>query len=72
MRTPLLRGRSQSGEPRTSCVCFPVSIIYILIHTSDRSNLAKVTNLTLSVVPKFSLFLCINKCLACDITAWRT
>ncbi|KAM2549116.1 hypothetical protein TB1_013515 [Malus domestica] len=35
--------------------------IYILIHTSDRSNLAKFTNLTLSVVPKSSLILCINK-----------
>ncbi|KAM2296181.1 hypothetical protein ACFX1S_035877 [Malus domestica] len=34
--------------------------IYILIHTSDRSNPAKVTNLTLSVVPKYSLILCIN------------
>ena len=34
--------------------------IYILIHTSDRSNLAKVTNLTFSVVPKSSLILCIN------------
>ena len=34
--------------------------IYIHIHTSDRSNLAKVTNLTLSVVPKSSLILCIN------------
>ncbi|KAM2256142.1 hypothetical protein ACFXTI_046526 [Malus domestica] len=36
------------------------SSIYILIHTSDRSNLAKVTNLTFSVVPKSSLILCIN------------
>ncbi|KAM1778454.1 hypothetical protein ACFX12_039948 [Malus domestica] len=35
--------------------------MYILIHTSDRSNLAKVTNLILSVVPKSSLILCINK-----------
>ncbi|KAM1829744.1 hypothetical protein ACFX14_022516 [Malus domestica] len=34
--------------------------ICILIHTSDRSNLAKVTNLTLSVVPKSSLIVCIN------------
>ncbi|KAM1241010.1 hypothetical protein ACFX2J_046258 [Malus domestica] len=36
------------------------SSIYILIHISDRSNLAKVTNLTFSVVPKSSLILCIN------------
>ncbi|KAM2526426.1 hypothetical protein TB1_023820 [Malus domestica] len=34
--------------------------IYIFIHTSDQSNLTKVTNLTLSVVPKSSLILCIN------------
>ena len=34
--------------------------ICILIHTSDRSNLAKDTNLTLSVVPKSSPILCIN------------
>ncbi|KAM2512162.1 hypothetical protein PS1_036470 [Malus domestica] len=34
--------------------------IYILIHTSDRSNLVNVTNLTFSVVPKSSLILCIN------------
>ncbi|KAM2576895.1 hypothetical protein TB2_002621 [Malus domestica] len=34
--------------------------IYILTHTIDRSNLAKVTNLTLFVVPKSLLILCIN------------
>ncbi|KAM2557452.1 hypothetical protein FF1_014907 [Malus domestica] len=34
--------------------------IDVLIFTSDRSNQAKVTNLTLSVVPKSSLILCIN------------
>ena len=34
--------------------------IYILIHTSDRSNLAKVTNLKLSTEPKSLLILCIN------------
>ncbi|KAM1167468.1 hypothetical protein ACFX19_030023 [Malus domestica] len=34
--------------------------IYILINTNDRSNLAKITNLILSVVPKSSLLVCIN------------
>ena len=34
--------------------------IYILIHTNDLSNQAKVTNSTFSVGPKSSLILCIN------------
>ena len=56
MRTPLLCGCSH-----VHLVFGFLSLsIYILIHTSDWSNLAKVTNLTLSVVPKSSLILCIN------------
>ena len=73
IRTPLLRGRSQTwGEPRTSCVCFPTSISLYIIFTRwpEQSNEGHKLDTLSCSNSKVSLILCINICHSCKFV-WK-